>query len=122
MIPASEQIAASRRALRQDLSFKRALANTRGTPLRWQAAIRFGQTSVSISTPMAGRNCRRKRATAPGVSHGSHTCTSPGCKSFSPSARPVAVPWVSSRRMPGNCARNSRSKMAAARVSPRDTA
>ena len=71
---------------------------------------------------MAGRNWRKKRRTAPRVSQGCHTCTSPGKSSFSPSARPVAVPWVSSSRMPGSCWRNSASKMAAARVSPSDTA
>ncbi|MNV83646.1 hypothetical protein D3C71_1774630 [compost metagenome] len=71
---------------------------------------------------MAGRNLRKNRDTAPGVSHGCQTCTSPACSSFSPSALPVAVPWVSSRRMPGNCSRSSASKMAAARVSPSDTA
>ena len=71
---------------------------------------------------MTGRNLRRNRPTAPGVSQGCHTCSSPGSSSFSPSARPVAVPWVSSRRMPGSCSRNWASKMAAARVSPSDTA
>ena len=71
---------------------------------------------------MAGRNLRRNRATAPGVSQGCHTCTSPGSSSFSPSARPVAVPWVSNRRMPGNRSRSAASRMAAARVSPSDTA
>src|SRR3989344_4683463 len=71
-----------------------------------------------LALPAAGQ----QHHGAPGVSQGCHTCTSPGSRSFSPSARPVAVPWVSSRRMPGSCSRSWASKMAAARVSPSDTA
>ena len=41
---------------------------------------------------------------------------------LSATARPVAVPCVNSRRMPGHCARKWGSTMAAARVSPSETA
>ena len=112
----------TRSALRSEWALSRALANTSGTPCCWHTATMFGQTSVSMRMPMAGWNCARKRRTAPGVSHGCHTCMSPGCSSALPSARPVAVPWVSSRRMPGIWRRRARTRMAAAHVSPIDTA
>ena len=39
-----------------------------GTPTCWQARTRWGQTSVSTSSPMRGRKCCTKRRVAPGVS------------------------------------------------------
>src|SRR5436853_54610 len=81
-------------------------------------ATRLGHTSVSMSTPTAGLNCCTKRRTTAGVSQGGQTCGSPGGRSRGPSVRPVAVPWVSSRRRPGRRSRSAVSKMAAARVSP----
>jgi len=87
-----------------------------------QAAAISGQTSVSISTPMRGWNLSRKRATAPGVSHGCQTWVSPGSSSLAPSSRPVAVPCVSRIGTPGYCRRSSAIRMAAARVSPSETA
>ena len=51
---------------------------THGTATgRAAAASRFGQISVSISTPAIGCALRRKRRTAPGVSNGSQTWRSP---------------------------------------------
>ena len=94
----------------------------RGTPRCAQPATRLGQTSVSISRPTSGRKCAKKRPTAEGVSHGCQTCTSPGCSKALPASRPVAVPWVSTRRMPGRLSRKRASKATAARVSPSDTA
>ena len=82
----------------------------------------LGQTSVSISTPMAGRNCARKRRTAPGVSKGSQVWRSPSRSSSRPASRPVAVLWVSSRRSLGRRSRSAATSAAAARVSPSDTA
>ncbi|KEH10109.1 hypothetical protein GY14_08765 [Delftia tsuruhatensis] len=113
---------ATRSAWPSDLSLSRALASASGTPSSRQMATRLGQTSVSMSTPTAGLNCCTKRRTAAGVSQGCQTCRSPDCSSRRPSVRPVAVPWVSSRRMPGRRSRSAVSKMAAARVSPSDTA
>ena len=64
----------------------------------------------------------RKRRTAPGVSSGSQHCVSPSRSSAMPASRPVAVPWVSSRRMPGRRARRASTSAPDARVSPSDTA
>ena len=51
------------------------------------------------------RSGARKRRAPPGVSHGSQAWRSPSRSSAVPAARPVAVPWVSSRRRPGRAAR-----------------
>ena len=85
-------------------------------------ASRFGQISVSISTPTAGSAWRRKRRTAPGTSNGSQSWASPSRSKACPAARPVAVPWVSRMRAPGRAARKASSSGAAARVSPSETA
>ena len=114
--------ARSRSPLRRLFSLRRALASTMGTPCRSAACSRFGQISVSISTPTRGRNWRKKRFTTPGVSYGSQACWSPSRSSALPAARPVAVPWVSSIRMPGRALRKASISAAAARVSPSDTA
>jgi len=87
-----------------------------------QASTITGQTSVSISTPMRGAKRSRKRPTAPGSSHGCQTCRSPGCSSLAPSSRPVAVPCVSRIGMSGCWRRSSAIRIAAARVSPSETA
>ena len=47
--------AARRRPLAALRALRRALAITIGTPARWASCIRLGQSSVSISTPTAGR-------------------------------------------------------------------
>ena len=114
--------ASKRRPLARLRSERRALASTIGTPWTCAACSKAGQTSVSISTPTAGRCACRKRRTAPGVSQGSQACASPSRSSELPAARPVAVPWVSSRRSVGSCARKAAIKGAAAWVSPSDTA
>ena len=119
---AGRNSAEKRRPRRRLRSLSRALASTIGRPAACAAASRFGHTSVSISTPTAGRKCLMKRPAAPGVSYGSQVCRSPGRSSAAPAARPVAVPCVSSRRRPGSRSRSASTSDAAARVSPSDTA
>ena len=106
----------------KDAALKRAFTRYTGTPACAQPARSCGHTSVSIKRPISGAVCCRKRRTAPGESQGCQTCTSPGCSRATPAARPVAVPWVSTRRMPGIALRKAATNRAAARVSPSDTA
>ena len=58
---------AARRNERADI---RALVNTSGTPRSRHVKIRFGQTSVSITTPTLGRQCFRNRRIDPTMSYG----------------------------------------------------
>ena len=68
---AGRSTALKRRPRAKLLALRRAFASTIGTPAVRAASSRFGQTSVSISTPIAGRNRAKKRRIAPGVSQGS---------------------------------------------------
>ena len=67
------------------------------------------------------RSGARKRRTPPGVSHGSQAWRSPSRSSSWPAARPVAVPWVSSRRRPGRaCAKRGDQRRRGAGLAERD--
>ena len=72
--------ASTRRPRRRLRSLMRALASRTGTPRADAMASRFGQISVSISTPTTGSAWRRKRRTAPGTSNGSQSWASPGAQ------------------------------------------
>jgi hypothetical protein len=72
--------------------------------------------------PMRGRWWAKKRCVAPGLSHGSQRWRSPSRSCAAPASRPVAVPFVSSRRSAGSRSRKASISDAAARVSPSDTA
>ena len=65
---AAGRISAGQRAAAvSDFGDRRAFASTVGTPRRTHAAIRFGQISVSITTPTTGRQCARNDASAYGA-------------------------------------------------------